>query len=101
MTKKTIQLILILCSVMAVQSMAQSISASVARNYQNADSALSDVLKNWFKPIENPDLNFLKKQQAAPTPMPVIKDLEHVILHYNKETYCGHPRMINFKYFPP
>src|SRR5215203_2537928 len=66
-----------------------------------ADTAVAAALKNWFMPIEVPDSNFLKKEQATPTPAPGISNVEHIILHYNKETYCGHPRMVNFKYFPP
>jgi hypothetical protein len=63
--------------------------------------AQDSVLKNWFKPIEQPDKNFLKKEQPKPFPAPAINNLTHTILHYNKGTYCGHPRMVNFKYFPP
>ena len=66
-----------------------------------SDTTMSVVLKNWFKRIETPDPDFLKKQQATPTPAPKIIGLRHIVLHYNKETYCGHPRMVNFKYFPP
>jgi hypothetical protein len=65
------------------------------------DTNVDGKLKDWFKPIENPDPDFLKKQQADPTPAPKIIDLKHTVLHYNKETYCGHPRVVNFKYFPP
>ena len=101
MTKKRIELVVVLCLVMASHSLAQKGSTSAADRYRYSDSALSDVLKNWFKPIENRDPDFLKKQQVSPAPAPVISGLEHVTLHYNKETYCGHPRMINFKYFPP
>jgi len=61
----------------------------------------NEVLKNWYKPIEHPDTNWIKKEQVTPTPMPRISDVQHVTLHYSKDTYCGHPRMINFKYFPP
>ncbi|MEX2235297.1 MAG: sialidase family protein [Cyclobacteriaceae bacterium] len=36
------------------------------------------------------------KPLAAP---PVIKELEHSIVHYDASTYCGHPRMVGFEYF--
>lgn len=95
-TKKHTLLVFIL-----IVSIGRLFPQNSSRTYNYADSAVSDVLKNWFKPVEHPDASFLKKQQATPTPMPVISNLEEVTLHYNKETYCGHPRMINFKYFPP
>lgn len=68
---------------------------------QTNGTEASEVLKNWFKPITTPDPSFLKKQQAPPTPAPKISGLRHIVLHYDKGTYCGHPRMVNFKYFPP
>jgi hypothetical protein len=47
---------------------------------------------------EDPD--FLKREQNLPlAPRPAISDLEHVVLHYDKSTYCGHPRMVAFQYF--
>src|SRR5687767_7047974 len=65
------------------------------------DTSTATILRDWFKPIEHPDKNFLKKQQETPMPAPRISNLQHTILHYSKDTYCGHPRMVNFNYFPP
>src|SRR6185436_9740848 len=46
------------------------------------------------------DIEFLKRQQSLPlAPAPKISDIEHVVIHYNKNTYCGHPREILFQYF--
>ena len=33
------------------------------------------------------------------TARPLIRDLQHSIVHYDKATYCGHPRMVGFQYF--
>jgi len=58
--------------------------------------------KHNYQPVEKPDPDFLKLKQKTPlAPMPKISDLKHTIIHYGKKTYCGHPRMVLFKYFPP
>src|SRR5688500_6906106 len=77
-------------------------NSSLSNRYVDGlDTAAELILKNWFKPVEHPDKNFLNKEQATPFPAPAIHNMQHTILHYNKGTYCGHPRMVNFKYFPP
>ncbi len=46
------------------------------------------------------DSSFLNRQQHEPlAAAPRITDLEHSVIHYDPKTYCGHPRMIAFKYF--
>jgi hypothetical protein len=90
-----------LLSVLFIVMLAEQLSAQGTASVKYSDSPVNDELKNWFKTVEHTDPNFLKKQQVSPTPMPIISKPEYVVLHYNKETYCGHPRMINFKYFPP
>jgi len=50
------------------------------------------------RPARDPD--FLKRQQAEPlAPRPRVTGIEHTVLHYDKSTYCGHPRMVGFQYF--
>jgi len=34
---------------------------------------------------------------AAPAPKP--REVHHLTLHYDRRTYCGHPRQVVFKYF--
>lgn len=101
MSAKNILLLLAFSIPGAGRLIAQNKLAVSAHSAGFADTAMAAELKNWFKPIENLDPTFLKKQQPPPTSAPNISGLGHIILHYNKETYCGHPRMVNFKYFPP
>src|SRR5687768_8126435 len=84
----------------------EALTANIRKNgSQRTASASLDtaasILRDWFKPVEHPDKNFLNKDQPKPFPAPAINNLTHTILHYSKDTYCGHPRMVNFKYFPP
>lgn len=52
------------------------------------------------QPPPPPDPDFLKREQAAPlAPRPTISGVEHTVIHYNKNTYCGHPREVLFQYF--
>ncbi len=52
------------------------------------------------KPAGKTDPQFLKRQQVSPlAPAPAISDVQHVVIHYDKHTYCGHPREIIFQYF--
>src|SRR5687768_479051 len=37
--------------------------------------AQDSILKNWFTPIEQPDKNFLNKEQPKPFPAPAINNL--------------------------
>jgi hypothetical protein len=47
----------------------------------------------------NPDY-LIKRQQKFPlAPRPVIYDVQHFKMHYNKNWYCGHPRQGIFNYF--
>src|SRR6478752_6388718 len=49
---------------------------------------------------KQPESDFLQRQQNTPlAPAPVITGLTHSVLHYDKSTYCGHPRMVGFAYF--
>jgi hypothetical protein len=41
---------------------------------------------------------FADDRESSPA-RPVMKDLEHSIVHYDNATYCGHPRMVGFEYF--
>lgn len=46
------------------------------------------------------DPDFLKPGQAEPlAPRPSISGVEHVVIHYDTNTYCGHPREVLFKHF--
>src|SRR5881396_2486489 len=38
-------------------------------------------------------------EQPGLLPAPAVSHLEHIILHYDKTKYCGHPRMIAFEDF--
>jgi hypothetical protein len=89
---KKISLLFGLCVLMTIGLVAQTSKKSISTE---------EVLKNWFQPVEQPEPGYLNKQQATPNPAPTISGLEHIVLHYNKGTFCGHPRMVNFKYFPP
>ena len=41
-----------------------------------------------------------RHQQKQPVaPAPEIYDIKHGIVHYDKGTYCGHPRQVVFEYF--
>ncbi|GMU20666.1 MAG: hypothetical protein AMXMBFR13_07630 [Phycisphaerae bacterium] len=43
---------------------------------------------------------FLQREQQTPlAAAPRITGLQHSVLHYDKSTYCGHPRMVAFEYF--
>src|SRR5688572_693136 len=41
----------------------------------------------------------LQVQQPGLLSAPTVSGLEHIILHYDKTKYCGHPRMIAFEDF--
>jgi len=46
------------------------------------------------------DPHYLEREQRTPlSPRPEISDVEHGVLHYDKATYCGHPRQGVFKHF--
>lgn len=47
------------------------------------------------------DPTYLQRfQQKLPlAPAPKVDDLRHGIVHYDKGTYCGHPRQVAFGYF--
>jgi len=48
----------------------------------------------------SPASDFLNVQQRTPLAhRPRITELEHSVLHYDKATYCGHPRMVGFQDF--
>src|SRR6187431_64660 len=106
---KTVVLILaLICCSITVLFAQQRMAAGGSKSQLNhavandhPDTTAAAILRDWFRPLEHPDKNFLKKQQATPTKAPVIKNLQHTILHYSKDTYCGHPRMVNFNYYPP
>lgn len=38
------------------------------------------------------------KREPFPS-RPVVNDLQHSVVHYDRSTYCGHPRMVGFHYF--
>jgi len=43
---------------------------------------------------------YMSREQVEPlAPLPEIVEVEHIILHYDKKTYCGHPLQVVFKYF--
>jgi len=76
--------------------------ADARRHARTLDAAKPQLSKYNFQPVADPDPNFLKVEQKTPlAKAPVITELEHTVIHYDKTTYCGHPRMVNFKYFPP
>lgn len=52
------------------------------------------------QPPPAPDPDFLKREQATPlAPRPTISGVEHTVIHYDKNTYCGHPREVLFQDF--
>ncbi|MHC4444935.1 MAG: sialidase family protein [Planctomycetota bacterium] len=74
-----------------------------ARAYaRTLDAGNPQLSKYNVQPVAKPDPGFLQVRQKTPlAPRPRITDLEHTVIHYDKGTYCGHPRMVCFKYFPP
>src|SRR5512140_3055512 len=47
-----------------------------------------------------PAHEILQRAQNMPlAPAPQVTELLHTVLHYDKSTYCGHPRMVAFRYF--
>ena len=74
-----------------------------ARAYaQTLDATKPQLSRFNYQPVADPDPAFLQVQQKTPLPTaPAVIDLEHSAIHYDKRTYCGHPRMVCFKYFPP
>jgi hypothetical protein len=101
MSIKKICLLLSVCVFAVITLIAKTNKKLVTSQVVKIDTSTSEVLKSWFSPIQKPEPGYLNKQQVTIHPAPKITGLEHIVLHYNKETYCGHPRMVNFKYFPP
>ena len=43
---------------------------------------------------------YMNRQQQEPlAPRPEITDVEHIEIHYDKNSYCGHPLQAVFKYY--
>ncbi|MBI4580513.1 MAG: exo-alpha-sialidase [Planctomycetes bacterium] len=46
------------------------------------------------------EAHYLDREQATPlAPRPEVLAMRHIVLHYDKGTYCGHPRMVLFQHF--